>query len=70
MIRAPLLCVRCGRRPRAYQTFLCEACLDDPKARREALAIERATEGYLAQRRVAIERYHWAGGWGHPRAKA
>jgi NMD protein affecting ribosome stability and mRNA decay len=64
VFRPPALCVRCGRRPREHETYLCARCLDDPRVRREALAIQRAAEGYLAQRRVAIERYHWAGGWG------
>jgi hypothetical protein len=61
----PALCVRCGRRPRYSETFLCGACFQDPEARREAAEVMRMAGDYLAQRRVAIEVYHWAGGWGH-----
>lgn len=62
--RRPAICVRCGRLPRAHETFLCDRCLADPRARREALTVERQAKGYLAQRRLAIERFGWAGGWG------
>lgn len=64
MDRRPALCVRCGRRPRASSTYLCSRCLADPQARREAAAILRMGGDYIGQRRVAIERYGWAGGWG------
>jgi hypothetical protein len=60
----PSLCVRCGRRPRTADTYLCSACLQDPEARREAAEVLRMGRDYLTQRRVAIEVYHWAGGWG------
>jgi len=58
------MCVRCGRHPRAHETFLCVVCLRDPVTRREMIAIERSAQDHQAQRRVAIETFHWAGGWG------
>ena len=60
------LCVRCGRRPRSEPTYLCQGCLADPLARAEAAEAARAGVSYTEQRRVVIERFHWAGGWGHP----
>jgi ribosomal protein S14 len=57
-------CVRCGRRPRYADTFLCRVCLDDPATRAEMLRIERSAVDHIGQRRVAIERFHWSGGWG------
>jgi len=62
----PRLCVRCGRRPRAGETYLCPPCLEDPVARAEAAECLRAKGGYVDQRRVAVETFHWAGGWGKP----
>ena len=59
-----VLCVRCGRRPRAAETYLCEVCLHDPEARREAMEVLRSGGDNMAQRRRAIETYGWAGGWG------
>ena len=64
--RQPALCVRCGKRPRAGETFLCPPCLDDPQARAEAAECLRAQGGYIDQRRVAIKKFHWFGGWGRP----
>lgn len=57
-------CVRCGRRPRDHETFLCGPCLSDPKTRRELRKIEALTHDDLSGRRLAIEKFHWAGGWG------
>lgn len=65
-VQAPPLCVRCGRRPRHGETYLCGECLADPVARQEAAETLRAGGDYIAQRRFAIERFHWAGGWGRP----
>jgi len=62
----PRLCVRCGRRPRSEPAYLCGLCLTDPLARAEAAEVARAGGTYTEQRRVAIEVFHWAGGWGHP----
>lgn len=58
------LCVRCGRRSRYAETYLCSVCLDDPHARIEADVAERAGDDVLSRRRAAIERFRWAGGWG------
>lgn len=61
------LCVRCGRFGRAGVTFLCGRCLEDPQARKEVdTLLKMAGRDYQSQRRLAIERYHWAGGWGRP----
>lgn len=59
------LCVRCGRRPRTADTYLCGPCLQDPVARQEARAILRTAGDHMTQRRMAIEHFHWAGGWGN-----
>jgi hypothetical protein len=58
------LCVRCGRFSRAGALFICGACQADPKARREIDLLMRAGGTHTDQRRLAIERFHWAGGWG------
>ena len=58
-------CVRCGRRPRELDTFLCLACLEDPATHAETRA-GLAQPDDLAARRFMIERYGWAGGWGAP----
>lgn len=56
------LCCRCGRRPRTAETFLCQPCLDDPAARKEAAEAFRRKDA----RRYVIATYGWAGGWpGH-----
>lgn len=65
-VQTQALCVRCGRRPRAGQTYLCNQCLVDPVAREEAVTALRAGGSHVDQRRVVIERFHWAGGWGRP----
>ena len=62
----PRLCVRCGRRPREGETFLCRACHDDPALHQELQVIERDARDWESQRRLAIETYGWAGGWGRP----
>ena len=62
--RPPPLCVRCGRGPRSGEPFLCGSCLCDPLARQEAQEALRSAGDYLAQRRLVVERFHWAGGWG------
>ena len=57
-------CVRCGRRPRTSETFLCQTCLTDPKARLEIdRALTRAERSHVDARRFVLERFHWAGGW-------
>lgn len=54
-------CVRCGLDWRARDTFLCERCLADPDAKREAeLALRLAPSD---PRSYAIAAFHWAGGW-------
>ena len=61
----PGLCVRCGRRPRQRATFLCDPCRDDPKTAREVARAERLAASIGGDpRRVVIERFAWAGGWG------
>jgi hypothetical protein len=71
MIPGPLPCVRCGRRPRAGELFLCNPCAASPMVRAEVRRIEQGAQGYIAQRRLAIEKFHWAGGWGsHPADRA
>jgi NMD protein affecting ribosome stability and mRNA decay len=57
-------CVRCGRAPRAGETFLCQRCLEDPRTRREVELAERDAPQYGDPRRAVIARAHWAGGWG------
>jgi hypothetical protein len=64
--RPPPLCVRCGRRPRSGETYLCGPCLTDPLARQEAAEATRAGGSYTEQRRVCVERFNWVGGWGRP----
>jgi hypothetical protein len=62
-------CVRCGRGPRADETFLCERCLDDPESARERLEAELLADvRQVDARRVVVERFKWYGGW--PRARA
>jgi NMD protein affecting ribosome stability and mRNA decay len=56
-------CVRCGRRPRALESFLCVACLADPDAHVEAATALHIPDPDRA-RRFAIEVLGWAGGWG------
>jgi hypothetical protein len=56
-------CVRCGRRPQSRRTYLCDVCLADPRAVQEVRTVEASSEGYLAQRRLCVERFGWVGGW-------
>lgn len=58
------MCVRCGRRPRSHETYLCGPCLVDPKTRRELRRIEGMGHDDVSRRRLAIETFKWAGGWG------
>jgi len=62
------MCCRCGKYPRTVSegelTYLCNRCLGDPKVHREVAAILRAGgSSTVAQRRVAMVEYGWAGGW-------
>jgi hypothetical protein len=59
----PEPCVRCGREPRDGETFLCVGCLQDPVTHQETAVALDAGEDLVA-RRFAVERFHWAGGWG------
>lgn len=63
-VNHPRPCVRCGRRPRLADLYLCSRCLSDPVTRAEILEAERAGKTYTDQRRYAIETFHWTGGWG------
>jgi predicted amidophosphoribosyltransferase len=58
------MCARCGRHPRALDTFICSRCIADPDARREIRALLESGEPIDVQRRRAVEDYRWAGGWG------
>jgi hypothetical protein len=64
MTTQPLLCVRCGKRPRWSEAYVCDACRVDPAQRREAAAA-LALEGHdVGQRRRYVVRvYGWVGGW-------
>jgi hypothetical protein len=56
-------CVRCGRRPRSVETFLCLECLADPDAHVEAATALRIPDPGAA-RRFVVEVFGWAGEWG------
>jgi hypothetical protein len=56
------MCVRCGRRPRSGEMFVCEDCLHDRAFFKEMGNLRRIP--FEEARRKAIAEYHWAGGWG------
>jgi hypothetical protein len=55
-------CVRCGRAPRALETFLCQRCIGDPDAHAEAATALRIPDPRAA-RRFVVEVFGWAGEW-------
>ena len=56
------MCVRCGRRPRADEVFVCDQCLHDRRFFKEMGALRNLP--FKEARHKAITEYHWAGGWG------
>lgn len=62
--RAPRVyaCARCGKAPRAEDTFLCSDCLYDPLRFVEQRTAEQLHPGdHKAQRALLIEAYAWKG---------
>jgi len=62
-------CVRCGRGPRADDSYLCASCKADQATFREMSEARREVRRAMPdddgrnQRRYLIGTYHWAGGW-------
>lgn len=63
-----LLCVRCGRNPRATveggPAYLCAFCLRDPETHRQVRETLRVSGSVESQRRHAMDAFQWRGGWG------
>lgn len=58
-------CVRCGRRKREPEIYLCEPCYQDPARLVEQAEVVRLP--YADQRLELVRRYHWYGEW--PKAR-
>lgn len=55
-------CVRCGRRARHADMYVCLACHESPALRSEMAAASRRFRTWEAQRGYLVA-HGWAGGW-------